>query len=189
MINTLSKTLGAQEKTQEIKQSPSMKIGTKPYARSRRNKLAEATGRWTGRWWLGSRDDRTLDRWLGSRDNQTLDRWLCSRDNRTLDRWLCSRGDRTLDRLCSRDDRTRAAKPTERREAASDRVQKGSRAANLRPDAWPASDQYIAGSTVEMTGRVRSGRFSVRSVAVLREFDPNGYFLSGAYKYNPQPAI
>ena len=66
MINTLSKTLGAQEKTQEIKQSPSMKIGTKPYARSQRNELAEATGRWTGRWWPGSRDDRTLD-------------WLCSR--------------------------------------------------------------------------------------------------------------
>ena len=27
--------------------------------------------------------------------------------------------------------------------------------------------------------------FSVRSVADLREFDPNGYFLSGSYKYNP----
>ena len=44
MINTLSKTLEAQEKTQDIKQSPSMKIGTKPYARSRRNELADATG-------------------------------------------------------------------------------------------------------------------------------------------------
>jgi hypothetical protein len=50
MINTISKTLGAQEKTQDIKQSPSMKIGTKPYVRSRRNKLTEVTGRWTGRW-------------------------------------------------------------------------------------------------------------------------------------------
>ena len=38
-------------KTQDIKQSPSMKIGTKPYARSRRNELAEATGR----------KDRTLE--------------------------------------------------------------------------------------------------------------------------------
>ena len=111
MINTSSKTLGVKEKTQEIKQSLSMKIGTKPYARSRRNELAEATGRWTGRWWLGSRDDWTLDRWLGSQDN------------RTLDRWLYSRGDRMLDRLYSRDDRTRAAKPTGRREAAFDRVQ------------------------------------------------------------------
>ena len=27
-----------------------MKIGTKLYARLRRNELAEATGRWTGRW-------------------------------------------------------------------------------------------------------------------------------------------
>ena len=51
MINTSSKTLGAQEKNQEIKQSPSMKIGTKLYARSRRNELADATGR----------KDRTLE--------------------------------------------------------------------------------------------------------------------------------
>jgi hypothetical protein len=29
----------------------------------------------------------------------------------------------------------------------------------------------------------------VRSVAELREFDPNGYFLSGAYKYNPNQPI
>ena len=108
MINTISKTLEAQEKTQDIKQSPSTKIGTKPYARSRRNELAEATGRWTRRWWLGSRDDRTLDRWPGSRDNWTLDWWLYSRD-----------------------DRMQATKPTGRREAASDRVQRGSRAANL----------------------------------------------------------
>ena len=60
MINTISKTLEAQEKTQDNKQSPSMKIGTKPYARSRRNKLAEATGLWTGHW----KRDRMLDRWL-----------------------------------------------------------------------------------------------------------------------------
>ena len=46
MINTSSKTLGAQEKIQKIKQSPSMKIGTKPYARSRRNELTEVIGRW-----------------------------------------------------------------------------------------------------------------------------------------------
>ena len=50
MINTLRKTLEAQEKTQDIKQSPSTKIGTKPYARSRRNELTEVTGRWTGHW-------------------------------------------------------------------------------------------------------------------------------------------
>ena len=66
MINTLRKTLGAQEKTQDIKQSPSMKIGTKSYARSQRNELAEATGR----------KDQTLDRWLSrqatGREDQTL---------------------------------------------------------------------------------------------------------------------
>ena len=48
-----------------------------------------------------------------------------------------------------------------------------------------ASDRWFAAATVGTTGRVRSRRFSVRSVADLREFDPNGYFLSGAYKYNP----
>ena len=50
MINTLRKTLEAQEKTQDIKQSPSMKIGTKPYARSRRNELTVVTECRTGRW-------------------------------------------------------------------------------------------------------------------------------------------
>ena len=49
MMNTLSKTLEAQERIQDIKQSPSTKIGTKPYARSRRNELVEATGRWQKR--------------------------------------------------------------------------------------------------------------------------------------------
>jgi hypothetical protein len=76
MINTVSKTLGAQEKTQDIKQSPSMKIGTKPYARSRRNGLAEATGRWTGRW----KCDRTLDRWLGRQATGRKDRTLAATD-------------------------------------------------------------------------------------------------------------
>ena len=45
-----------------------------------------------------------------------------------------------------------------------------------------ASDRWFAAATVGTIGRVRS-------VAELWEFDPNGYFLSGAYKYNPQPAI
>ena len=76
MINTLRKTLGAQEKTQDIKQSPSMKIGTKPYARSRRNELAEATGRWTGRW----KHDRMLDRWLGRQATGREDRTLVATD-------------------------------------------------------------------------------------------------------------
>ena len=68
MINTLRKTLEAQEKTQDIKQSPSMKIGTKPYARSQRNEVADAT--------IRKKRDRTLDRWLGrqatGREDQTL---------------------------------------------------------------------------------------------------------------------
>ena len=46
MINTVSKTFEAQEKTQDIKQSPSTKIGTKSYAKSRKNELTEVTERW-----------------------------------------------------------------------------------------------------------------------------------------------
>ena len=41
-----------------------------------------------------------------------------------------------------------------------------------------ASDQLIVALTVGTTGRVRS-------VAEKRDFIPNGYFFSGAYKYNP----
>ena len=62
MINTTRKTLGAQEKIQDIKQSQSIKIGTKPYARSRRNKLTEAIGRWTRRW---KKVTGRSDQWLG----------------------------------------------------------------------------------------------------------------------------
>ena len=94
MINTIIKTLEAQEKTQDIKQSLSTKIGTKPYERSRRNELAEATGRWTGR-----ADEEAQQTGVSSSD------------------------------------RTLAAKPTGRRAAASDRVQRGSRVAKLRPGA------------------------------------------------------
>ena len=54
--------------------------------------------------------------------------------------------------------------------AASDRVQKGSKAVKLRPDAFDQDD------------------LSVRSVAKKQDFILNGYFLSGAYKYNPQLA-
>jgi hypothetical protein len=53
-----------------------MKIGTKPYVRSRRNELAEATGRWTGRW----KHDRTLDRWLGRQATGHEDRTLAATD-------------------------------------------------------------------------------------------------------------
>ena len=39
MINTLSKTLEAQERIQDIKESPSTKIGTKPDTRLQKNEL------------------------------------------------------------------------------------------------------------------------------------------------------
>ena len=85
MINTSRKTLEAQEKTQDIKQSPSMKIGTKPCARSRRNELAEATGRW--------KRDRTLDRWLDRQATGRKDRTLVATD-RTQERSVRSSTER-----------------------------------------------------------------------------------------------
>ena len=98
-------------------------------------------------------------------------------------------GDRTLDRTLAATDRMQERSIR----SSTERFQSGtSTTGRVRCQAtgrWPTSDQHIAGSTVGTTGRVRSGRFSVRSVAVSWEFDPNGYFLSGAYKYNPQPAI
>ena len=115
------------------------------------------------------RGDRTLDR--------TLDRWLGRQATGREDRTLAAT-DRTQDRSVR---------------SITVRFQSGkSTTGRVRWQVtghWPASDWYIAGSMVGTTGRVRSGRFSAQSVAVLWKFDPNGYFLSGAYKYNPQPAI
>ena len=131
-----------------------MKIGTKPYARSRRNELTVGTGRWT--------NDRTLRPDTGWR----LGRQATGRKDRTL-----AGTDRTQERsvrsITVRFQSDKSATGRVRWQATG---------------RWLASDQYIAGSTVGTTGRVRS-------VVVLLEFDPNGYFLSGAYKYNPQPAI
>ena len=101
MINTISKTLGVQEKTQDIKQSLSMKIGTKPYARSQRNELTEVTGRWTGRW----------KKVIGRSDQEA---------------WQQARPDAGPDA---------GGRSTGRRTAEFGRVQRGSRAAKLRPDA------------------------------------------------------
>ena len=33
-----------------------------------------------------------------------------------------------------------------------------------------------------------AGCLAIATVAEKRDFIPNGYFLSGTYKYNPQPA-
>ena len=115
----------------------------------------------TGRW----KHDRTLDRWLG--------RQATGREDRTL---------AATDRMQKHSVRS-STERFQARETMTGRVRWQA------TGRWPSSDQYIAGSTVGTTGRVRSGQFSVRSVAVFREFDPNGYFLSGTYKYNPQPAI
>ena len=67
-INTISKTLEAQEKTQDIKQSLSTKIGTKPNARSRRNMLDRVTGR-SNRTLEGDRPDAS-DQLLGNSRRQ-----------------------------------------------------------------------------------------------------------------------
>ena len=118
MINTSSKTLEAQEKTQDINQSPSMKIETKPYARSRRNELAEAIGRWTG----GSAD-RQPDVG-GNRPDAGTQRPIDY--SKVPERQICDRthlaaGDRTLASVRSvycwlngRDDRTRPVRTIQR---------------------------------------------------------------------------
>ena len=130
-----------------------MKIGIKPYARSRRKELTDATGR----------KDRTLEARpdAGPVARQTGDRM------------------RGPDAGGNRPDAGHQ-RPIEYREVP------GARNCDR---TLTASDRWFAAATVGTTGRVRSGRFSVRSVAELREFNPSGYFLSGAYKYNPQPAI
>ena len=109
------------------------------------------------------------------------------------------RGDRTLDRMLeARPDAGPVARQIgDRTLAATDRMQERSvRSSTERFQAretatsrvrWQATGRWqrpIGGSRLQ-----RSGRFRVRSVADLREFDPNGYFLSGVYKYNPQSAI
>ena len=84
MINTLSKTLEAQEKIQDIKQSPSTKIGTKLDARSRRNELIVVTGRW-----------KVIDRTLRSRGSATA---AVSSSDRTLNSNVTGRTDGTVHR-------------------------------------------------------------------------------------------
>ena len=125
MINTISKTLEAQEKTQDIKQSPSMKIGTKPYARSRRNELTEVIGRWTRRW----ESDRTLR----------------------------SRGSANRRQQQRPDARPNAgSKSIGRRTTESGRVQRGSRAAKMRPDA--SGGMWSNASNVRSVDRGSNGR-------------------------------
>ena len=52
-----------------------------------------------------------------------------------------------------------------------------------------ASDQLFVAPIVRTPDASDQDDSSVRSVAEKQNFIPNGYFLSGAYKYNPQPAI
>ena len=153
MINIISKTLEAQEKTQYIKQSPSTKIGIKPDTRSRRNELTEVTGRWrkaTGRSDQEARQQQQPDaEWQIDRTQDSSVRsstvWFQSGELATgRVRWQVT-GRCQCPISCSRLQRLG------------------------QPDASDNDDS------------------SVRSVAEKRNFVPNGYFLSGAYKYSPQP--
>ena len=134
MINTIRKTLEAQEKTQDIKQSPSTKIGTKPYTRSQRNELIEVTGRWTERW-------REV---TGCSDQEARQTGVSSSD-RTLDRTLAA----------NQPDAGQQS-PVEYKEVPERR-----NCDRMRPVAGDqtlaASDQWIATPTVGTTGHVRSG--------------------------------
>ena len=107
-----------------------MKIGTKPYARSRRNELTVGTGRWTS--------DRTLRPDAGWR----LGRQATGRKDRTL-----AATDRTQERS--------VRSITVRFQSGKSATRRVRWQATRR---WLASDQYIADSTVGTTGRVWSGR-------------------------------
>ena len=134
MINTSSKTLGAQE----IKQSPSMKIGTKPYARSQRNELAEATGRW--------KHDRMLDRWLSRQATGRKDRTLAATDQ-TQERSVRS----STERFQARETTTRRVRwqATERwqRPIGSSRLQRSGRPDASGRDDSASGQQQICGSS------------------------------------------
>ena len=106
-----------------------MKIGTKPYARSRRNELADATGRKDQSW----KCDRTLDRWL-YRQATGCEDWTLVATDRMQERSIRS---------------------------STERFQSGisvtGRVRWQTTGRWPASDQYIAGSTVGTTEHILSG--------------------------------
>ena len=114
----------------------------------------------TGRW----KRDRMLDRWLGRQATRRKDRTLAATD-RTQKRSIRSSTERF-----------------QARETATGRVR------------WQATGRWqrpISGSWLQQSGQPDASghdEFSVRSVAEKQDFIPNGYFLSGAYKYNPQPA-
>ena len=126
MINTLRKTLEAQEKTQDIKQSPSMKIGTKPYTRSRRNELTVVTGCRTGRWASGSAD-RRLDPRPDAGGNRpdvgqqrpidyskVPEQQICDRTRPVAGDWTLASVRSVYCRLNGRDDRTRPVRAIQR---------------------------------------------------------------------------
>ena len=142
MINTLSKTLEVQGKTQNIKQSPSTKIGTKPDARSQRNELTEVTERWTGRSDQEARQKQRPDAEQQDRPDagqQCPIEYRKVPERRNCDRTLPVACDRKLavsDQLIVALTVETTERWTRRRTAASDRVQKGSRAAKLRPDVF-----------------------------------------------------
>ena len=131
MINTISKTLEAQEKTQDIKQSPSTKMETKLNARSRRNELGRGDRTWPY-------EDRTRP------ISCSVTAGVSSSD-RTLSEAVTGHTDFTVHRQQQRSqcDRTRRQDDLTHPEAASDHVQRGSRAAPAQPDA---SDQLLGNS-------------------------------------------
>jgi len=157
MINTLSKTLEAQEKTQDIKQSPSMKIGTKPDARSWRYELTEMTGRWTRRWKVIDQMLRSVTR-LQQASAAATGRWT-SKMTRCTDDTIHHPSntlsiDRTLvvNRLDAEQQRSIEYREVPERQNCD-------RTRLVACDRMPAvSDQLIAALTVGTTEHIRSGR-------------------------------
>jgi hypothetical protein len=155
----------AQEKIQDIKQSPSTKMGTKPDARSRRNKLGR------GDRTRPSQGPDVSDQLPGSNKRQHSDRThrrYCSLA-RHAQRWPDAMTKEWLDTPA----------------AASDQLQRGSRVAPAWPNAsdhkWPDSAEHpISGARQwlvdrwEATGCVQSGRDQRSVSSKFANFDSNG---------------
>ena len=130
--------------------------------------LAETTEHWTGRWQKRpNAGEKQPDALIKRLDKQAsvaaTGRW------RQIDRTQDSRVRSSTERFHSGENTTRRVR-------------------------WHVTGRWqrpISGSRLQRSGRPDTSDqddLSLWSVAEKRDFVPNGYFLSGAYKYNPQPA-
>ena len=116
------------------------------------------------------------------RGDRTLDRTLVAQWPDTPIKRLSRSSDRTLNIKIDRTQDNSVRSSTERFQSSE---------IVTRRVWWHVTGRWqrpISGSRLQRLGRLdASGQevISVLSVAEKRDFVPNGYFLSGAYKYNP----